>query len=308
MAEVTRFAPSPTGLLHLGHAYSAARAAVAAGPGGAYRVRIDDLDRDRSRAEFETALWEDLAWLGLSPTGHPPDEARRQSAATAEYRAALDRLRGDGLVYPCFCSRADIRREVAAMAGAPHGPDGPLYPGTCRALSAAERTARFDDGAPYAWRLDAAKAADAAGPLQFHDDRLGRVAVDPLLLGDAILARRDGGFAYHLAVAVDDAAEGITLVTRGEDLLPSTHLHRLLQAVLDLPVPRWCHHPLVGDEDGRRLAKRADAMAIRAYRSAGWSPRAVLDAATAALIPTVAPGTEPTDPPKRADHGSRPTR
>lgn len=285
MPETTRFAPSPTGLLHLGHAYSAAHAKAAAGPMGRFRVRIDDLDRSRCRPEFETALWEDLAWLDLSPTGHRPAQARRQSDATEEYQAAIDRLAEAGHVYPCFCTRADIRRELAGMASAPQGPDGPLYPGTCRHRSAEERRRLMDAGTAFAWRLNAAAAGAAAGPLTFEEEGIGTIALDPLLSGDVVLGRRDGGAAYHLAVVIDDAAEGITLVTRGADLLPATHIHRLLQALLDLPVPRWRHHPLIADDDGVRLAKRADAKAVRAYREQGWSPADIMAEAERRALP-----------------------
>lgn len=270
---VTRFAPSPTGLLHLGHVFAAQVAAGRARAGGGrYLLRLEDIDEGRCRPDYEAAIHEDLAWLGISPDAVP----WRQSDRLAAYADALDRLKADGLVYPCFCTRAQIRREIEAMASAPHGPDGPLYPGTCRSLSPGDRAARLAAGAPPCWRLDVAAAAARAGPLDWVDERAGRQAAAPDVLGDVVLARRDSPTSYHLAVVVDDAAQGITVVTRGEDLFAATHLHRLLQALLDLPVPVWHHHRLLRDEAGRRLAKRDDARAVRTLRQAGHDAAAVL--------------------------------
>jgi glutamyl-Q tRNA(Asp) synthetase len=266
---ITRFAPSPSGLLHLGHAYAALfawRAAEAAG--GKCLLRIEDLDGDRCTAAFEAAILEDLAWLGLAWEAAP----RRQSERMADYQRPLDRLWAEGLVYPCFCSRREIRKEIARSPRAPHGPDGPLYPGTCRELPPGEREARVAADEPFALRLDAAAAFRRTGPLTWHDEARGELAADPGALGDAVLARKELGTGYHLAVVLDDADQGVTLVTRGEDLLPSTHIHRLLQALLDLPVPRWHHHRLLTEESGERLAKRNDALSIRALRQAGKSP------------------------------------
>jgi len=269
---VTRFAPSPTGFLHLGHALAALVAWEAAQrTGGVFLLRVEDIDRTRCRAEFEAALLEDLRWLGLDW----PEPVRRQSEHGAEYEAAMERLRGAGVVYPCFCTRAAIEREVAAMVSAPHGPEGPLYPGTCRDMPRAQREERLASGEGHAWRLDAARAAAMAGPLEWFDRRFGRHTADPLALGDVVLARKDIGTSYHLAVVVDDAAQGVTLVTRGEDLLPCTHLHRVLQHLLALPVPEWAHHPLVRDTAGRRLAKRDQATALRSLRAQGVTPAEV---------------------------------
>jgi glutamyl-Q tRNA(Asp) synthetase len=265
---VTRFAPSPTGYLHVGHVASALtgwRAAREAG--GRFLVRIEDIDATRCRPEFERAICEDLAWLGL--TWEEP--VRRQSRHMADYAAALERLDRLGVLYPCFCTRQEIAAEIAAAATAPHGPDGPLYPGTCRALSAAERTDR-KARLPYALRLDAAAAAALAGPLSWQEEGRGTVAVEPATLGDAVLARKEVAASYHLAVTVDDALQGITLVTRGEDLFPATHLHRLLQALLGLAAPRYRHHMLLTGADGRRLAKRDGSLTIRALRAAGRTP------------------------------------
>jgi len=269
---VTRFAPSPTGWLHLGHALAALVAWEAARrAGGTVLLRIEDIDQTRCRAKYETALMEDLAWLGLSW----PEPVRRQSGHLADYASALQRLKDQGLVYPCFCTRAEIQREVAAMASAPHGPEGPLYPGTCRAMAEAERAEKLAAGRDHAWRLDVARASAWAGPLEWRDRRLGPMTARPELLGDVVLARRDIATSYHLAVVVDDAAQGVTLVTRGEDLLVCTHGHRLLQHLLGLPASVWAHHPLVCDAAGRRLAKRDDAASLRALRAEGVTPEGV---------------------------------
>lgn len=270
---VTRFAPSPTGHLHLGHVHSALagwRAARAVG--GRFLLRIEDIDPQRCRPAFEAALIEDLRWLGL----HWDGPVRRQSEHMADHAAALARLSADGLAYPCFCSRKAVEAEIARAGGAPHGPEGPHYPGTCRSLSAAERAERIAAGHPHAWRLDAGAAATRAGPVAFEDARAGRIPADPGVLGDVVIARRDVPTSYHLAVVVDDAAQGVTLVTRGEDLLPATHVHRLLQAALGLPVPAYAHHGLLLGPDGARLSKRDGATAVRALRAAGHGPAAVL--------------------------------
>jgi glutamyl-Q tRNA(Asp) synthetase len=265
---VTRFAPSPTGRLHLGHAYAGLFAEHRAREsGGRFLLRIEDIDRSRCRPEFEAAIFEDLDWLGL----RWETPVRRQSDHLGAYRAALEALSSRGLLYPCFCSRREIQAEVAAAAGAPQGPEGPLYPGTCRSLPADLRARRIAAGEPYALRLDSAKAGDAAGPLTWEDEARGRFAVEPGLLGDVVLGRRDAPASYHLAVTLDDHRQGVTLVTRGEDLLSATHVHRLLQALLRLAVPRWHHHRLLTNETGARLAKRDAAMTLAALRAAGRS-------------------------------------
>lgn len=294
----TRFAPSPTGRLHLGHALAArvAHDLARQEPGGVFLLRFEDIDGPRVREEFYRGIEEDLLWLGLQWDETP----LRQSTRTAAYEAALTRLREEGLVYPCFCTRKDIQEEWARMASAPQGPAGPVYPGTCRpltpaqseekrrdtgkipvprdelntgripvprdALTAAEREEKLAAGAAHAWRLDSRRAADLTGPLTFHDMRHGTIPVDPELCGDVVLARKDIGCAYHLAVVVDDAFQQITHVTRGEDLLPATHVHRLLQVLLGLPEPVYLHHELVLDAQGKRLAKRNDALAIATLR------------------------------------------
>jgi glutamyl-Q tRNA(Asp) synthetase len=270
MTLVTRFAPSPTGLLHLGHAHSALFAWRAA-RGGRCLLRIEDIDGDRCRPEFEAAIAADLAWLGLD--WERP--VRRQSDHMADYAAALARLEARGLLYPCFCTRKGIRAEIARAGRAPHGPEGPLYPGTCRGLAPAERAARKAAGEAHALRLDTARAAAEAGPLAWRDRGRGEIAADPASLGDVVLARKEVPASYHLTVTLDDAVQGVTLVTRGADLFHATHVHRLLQALLGLPVPEWHHHALLTDEKGERLAKRHDALAIRTLREAGKSPAEV---------------------------------
>jgi glutamyl-Q tRNA(Asp) synthetase len=269
---ITRFAPSPTGRLHLGHAYAALFAeSMARTSGGRFLLRIEDIDTTRCRPEFEAGILEDLAWLGLSWEA----PVRRQSDHIGEYQRALDSLAGRGLVYPCFCSRREIQAEIAASAGAPQGPEGPLYPGTCRNLPQAVGDQRIAAGEPYALRLDSAKAAAAAGSLTWEDLDRGLFPLRPGLLGDVVLGRRDSPASYHLAVTLDDHLQGVSLVTRGEDLLPATHVHRLLQALLGLSVPRWRHHRLLTNERGERLAKRDQAMTLAALRAAGLSPAKV---------------------------------
>ncbi|MCB1229171.1 MAG: tRNA glutamyl-Q(34) synthetase GluQRS [Verrucomicrobiae bacterium] len=270
---VTRFAPSPTGLLHLGHAYSALFSFEAVRRGeGRFLLRIEDIDFTRCREEFEGGIFEDLEWLGLE--WETP--VRRQSEHLAEYAAVAEGLRERGLLYPCFCTRKDILREIERAGGAPHGVEGPLYPGTCRSLSEDERQTRIDAGDDFALRLDLGRAlAEIGEPLSWFDRGGGEVTARPELLGDAVLVRKDIGTSYHLAVVHDDALQGITRVTRGKDLYEATHLHRVLQALLDLPVPEYHHHELVCDENGRRLAKRDESETLRSLREAGESPKAV---------------------------------
>lgn len=267
MPEVTRFAPSPTGWLHLGHAYAALFAQEQAA-GGRFLVRLEDIDGTRARPEYEVAIFEDLAWLGLKWE----EPVRRQSDHFDDYRAALAKLEALGILYPCFCTRREIQEEIALAGNAPQGPDGPLYPGTCRNRSAGERAARIASGEAYALRLDVTKAMADVGELTWKDRAKGGFTARPDVFGDVVLARKDTPASYHLAVVVDDALQGITLVTRGEDLLEATHLHRLLQELLGLPVPEWHHHRLITDGAGRRLAKRDDARSLRSLRSAGWTP------------------------------------
>ena len=269
MTVVTRFAPSPTGELHLGHAYSALIAwRRAEEAGGRFLLRIEDIDIRRCRREFETAIETDLRWLGLAWDG----PVRRQSEHFADYGKVLDQLDRRGLIYPCFCTRADI----AAAGSAPHGPDGPLYPGTCRHLSPQERRDRIAAGREFCLRLDCVRAAREAGPYAFHDEGQGRVTGEPLLFGDVVIARKDTPTSYHLAVTVDDHLQGVTLVTRGEDLLPSTHVHVLLQKLLGYETPGYAHHKLLTDPSGRRYAKRDRALTLHSLRDSGKTPADLL--------------------------------
>lgn len=271
MNVVSRFAPSPTGRLHLGHAYSAILAHdYARERGGAFLLRIEDIDPGRARPEHVDAIIEDLLWLGLEPDG----EIVYQSERLSLYAEALERLKADGLVYPCFCTRSAIAAEIAASAAAPHGPDGPLYPGTCRAILPEDRAARMA-AEPHAWRLDSARAAERVGPLYWEDGDT-EVQADPRAFGDVVLARKDAPTSYHLAVTVDDAAQGVTDVVRGRDLFAATDVHRLLQALLGLPTPCYHHHDLLTGADGRRLAKRTGAPTLADLRAAGADPKALV--------------------------------
>jgi glutamyl-Q tRNA(Asp) synthetase len=252
---ITRFAPSPSGRLHLGHAYSAA---IGRAAGQRFLLRIEDLDAGRCRPEFVGGIKEDLAWLGIEADAPPIFQSQR----TALYAEALDELRRENLVYPCFCTRADI----AASLTAPHGDAGSAYPGTCRGL--------LDDPGrrattPHSWRLDSAAALARTGPPTWTEQDGSQFTASPADLGDAILARKDAPASYHLACVVDDAATGVTLVVRGEDLRPSTPVQRLLQSLLGQPEPTYRHHPLVLHDDGRRLAKRDMAPTLAVMRDAG---------------------------------------
>ncbi|GAA0659372.1 glutamyl-Q tRNA(Asp) synthetase [Sphingomonas insulae] len=260
---VTRFAPSPTGRLHLGHAYAAIRAHDhARAAKGTFLLRIEDIDGTRSREEHVAGIVEDLAWLGLTWDG----AVVRQSMRLERYADALARLRDDGLLYPCFCTRADIAASVSAPH---HGPDGVIYPGTCRLLGSGQAAARIASGTPHAWRLAMDEAARRGGPLDWIDRAAGRQHAEPLAFGDVVLARKDAPASYHLAVTVDDAAQNVTDVVRGRDLFRATDIHRLLQALLGLPTPVYHHHQLLTGPDGARLAKRDGAPALADLRAAG---------------------------------------
>jgi glutamyl-Q tRNA(Asp) synthetase len=285
---VTRFAPSPTGPLHLGSAYAAWFAWNAAREaGGQFLLRIEDLDQTRARPEHEAAILDDLRWLGLDWDG----PVVRQSERGAAYAAALDQLTRDGLTYPCFCTRREIRDEIANPGNAPHlpqhGPDGPLYPGTCRHIPQDEAAARIAHGETHALRLNTHAALARSGPLTWREAPGNAPAqtihADPAQFGDIVLARKDAPAAYHLAVVVDDAASGITLVTRGADLKPATDIQTLLQHHLSLPHPTYRHHLLVRGEDGARLAKRAKSASIAARREAGETAEEVLGVARGRL-------------------------
>lgn len=270
---VTRFAPSPTGRLHLGHAFSAIRAHdFARDRAGRFLLRIEDIDGTRSRPEHVQTILRDLEWLGLRWDG----EVVFQSQRLPLYEAAQERLKAAGLLYPCFCTRADI----AASVSAPHGPEGPLYPGTCRRLDAPDLSRL------HCWRIDMTKAlATIAEPFCFEDSSHGMIEAEPASHGDVVLARKDAPASYHLAVTIDDAAQGITDIIRGEDLFAATHVHRLLQALLGLPVPRYHHHALLTGVEGERLAKRNGAPTLAALREAGEDGRALAHALRRGELP-----------------------
>ncbi len=275
MPPVFRFAPSPNGELHLGHAYAAlVDHELCRRAGGRFLLRIEDIDRTRCRPQYEAAIFADLGWLGLAWE----EPVRRQSEHAADYAAALARLRALGLVYPAFMSRGEI---AAATAGRdwPRDPDGaPLYPGTDRDLDRAEAEARIAAGAPYALRLDMERAVAAAGPLWWDEEGAGphgdsgRIAADPARWGDVIVARKEMATSYHLAVVVDDAAQGVAAVVRGRDLFHATSVHVLLQRLLGLATPVYHHHRLIVDESGRKLAKSDRDTALAALRAAGATP------------------------------------
>lgn len=275
---VTRCAPSPTGYLHLGHAYAAGIGWLRARENnGRFLLRIEDIDTTRCRPEFTQAIFDDLHWLGLSWE----QPVRLQSQHFTDYAQALDSLQRRGLLYPCFCTRKQIQTEINAAGHAPHGFEGTVYPGTCRHLPAGERERRIAVGEAYALRLDMAAACRHVSnwPLHWQDDAAGRQEVTPELLlqgfGDVVLARKEIPASYHLCVCHDDALQNVTLVTRGSDLFAATHLHRLLQALFGWPVPAYAHHALLLDETGERLAKRRNAPALRDLRAAGVTPAAV---------------------------------
>ncbi len=276
---VTRFAPSPTGFLHLGHAFAALTAHRAAErEQGRFLLRIEDIDTARCRPEYEQAIRDDLRWLGLSFE----EPVRRQSEHFADYAAALKTLDERGLLYPCFCTRKEIADEIARAATAPHGPDGPLYPGTCRRLSEEARATRIAGGESYALRLDADKAVTmVAQPLTFVEQdegpagETGEQTVRPALFGDVVLARKELQASYHLAVVVDDALQGVTLVTRGNDLFHATHIHRLLQECLGYEPPAYAHHRLILDASGKKFSKRDRSVTLESLRRDGTSPASI---------------------------------
>ena len=266
----TRFAPSPNGPLHLGHAYAAIVAHDRAREvGGEFLLRIEDIDGARSRSDLADAFRADLRWLGLTWR-----EVPAQSTRIADYHRALAQLQGAGLVYPCTCTRAEI-----AAAAVQFGPDGPIYPGTCRG----RRVDALTDN--VAWRLDMARALSQVGPLEWRDERRGVQQANPARFGDVVLWRKDAPASYHLAATLDDATDGVTVVTRGADLFVATDIHRLLQALLRLPVPVWHHHPVLVEADGRKLAKRRDAPALSERRLSGADGPALAEALRKGCFP-----------------------
>lgn len=266
---VTRFAPSPTGYLHLGHAYAALAAwRHARAVGGRFLLRIENIDATRCRPDYEAAILRDIAWLGLDWDG----PVRRQQDHLTDYAAVLESLRARDLLYPCFCTRAEIANEVARSGQAPHGPDGLVYPGTCAALPPDHAAARIAAGEAHCWRLRTSRAASLVGPLSYEEEGVGTVRCDPLAFGDVVLARKDCPGSYHLCVAHDDAVQGVTLVTRGEELRAATDIHRLIQALMSWPAPRYAHHALVTDAKGEKLSKRAGALSLGSLQEQGLSP------------------------------------
>ncbi len=264
---ITRFAPSPTGNLHLGHVYSAFFAAkYAEAADGRFFLRIEDIDTGRCRPAFEAAILDDLSWLGLSW----PEPVRRQSEHMADYEKALQRLEDMDLLYPCIFTRRGLSEALSAPHLVPEqGPEGPVIVDTDQLMDPGERDRRIDEGEPFALRLRMARAVARTGALRWYDRSAGWQDAQPEMFGDVVLARKDVRTSYHLAVTLDDATQGATLVTRGNDLFTTTHVHRLLQALLDLPVPEWHHHGLLADDGGKRLSKRTGAVSIGALRDAG---------------------------------------
>lgn len=280
----TRFAPSPNGALHLGHAYAAMQAHdLARQLGGAFLLRIEDIDGVRSRPELVEAILADVRWLGLDWDG----DVLFQSSRLAAYDTALAELKARGLVYPCFCTRSQI-----AAGGAQPGPEGLVYPGTCRALSDGERVDRIARE-PHAWRLDVGKALEHTGVLVWHDMAAGEQVAKPELFGDVVLARKDAPASYHLAVTLDDAHQQISHVVRGRDLFLATHVHRLLQALLGLPVPLYRHHRLLAGADGRKLAKSEGAAALAGLRAQGVDGPSLLENLRKGLLPSGISWAEP---------------
>ena len=279
-AVVTRFAPSPSGPLHVGHLLAALQARrLADAHGGSCLLRVEDIDQRAQHQEYLDLMYEDLEWLGL----HFDGEVMVQTQRFGVYQAVLDQLRQMGLLYPCFCTRSEIKAQLAELGRAPHATLGYLYPGTCRRLSDDAVAERLASGMPHCWRLDMQRVQDLIGCPTWHDMLRGTQRCEPVAYGDVVLARKDFPASYHLCVVVDDAAQGVTHVTRGEDLFDATHIHRALQGVLGLPVPQYCHHALLRDNAGKRLAKRDGARSIASLRAAGFSPQQVRASLTEAL-------------------------
>ncbi|VAV92671.1 Glutamyl-Q tRNA(Asp) synthetase [hydrothermal vent metagenome] len=277
---VVRFAPSPNGLLHLGHAYAAILAHDYARERGArFLLRIEDIDTARSKPEFVDAIFADLLWLGLDWDG----EVIFQSDRFDDYAVAVERLKRRGLLYPCFCSRSEIR-VAQEKHGKKQGADGPIYPGTCRNIDASGAAARMKMEA-HSWRLDVDKAHAITGQLQWHDEQLGLQLADPSSLGDVVLVPKDTPVSYHLAVTVDDARDAVTDVVRGMDLFASTHIHRLLQGLLDLPTPKYVHHGLLLDETGSKLAKSRASSSLSQLRKAGENGKRLAEKLRNSILP-----------------------
>lgn len=266
---ITRFAPSPTGRLHLGHAFAAKFAYDEAKKnGGKFLLRIEDIDPIRCKPEYIDGIYEDLEWLGIRWDEKP----RLQSEHMEEYAEVLEMLKNRGFLYPCVCTRAQIKAELERIGHAPHAGETAVYPGTCRG-----KEIDLTLYNTYAWRFDVQKAAAAQGDLYFTDSGIGQIKVNPFIFGDVVLARKEFAASYHLCSVWDDAIQGVSLVTRGEDLLESTHVQRLLQAVLGLKTPLYHHHMLIKDENGERLAKRKNTQTIADFRQKGYTPEEILN-------------------------------
>src|SRR5947209_5803183 len=271
---VFRFAPSPNGYLHLGHAYSALlNAKMARESGGRQLLRIEDIDTARRRPEYEGAIYEDLAWIGIKWE----EPVRRQSEHLSDFAQALEGLCARRLIYPCFCTRGDISRAIAGRPDWPRDPDGaPLYPGTCRHLNGAAREARLAAAERPTWRLDMEKASALVGTLRWSEcglrQEVREIAAEPRAWGDVVLGRRDIATSYHLSVVMDDAEQGVTDVVRGQDLHAATSVHRLVQALLELPAPRYHHHELITDTSGHKLSKSRRSPTLRDLRASGMTP------------------------------------
>lgn len=276
----TRFAPSPSGPLHVGHLLAALQARrLADAHGGRCLLRVEDIDTRAQHPEMLKLMYEDLAWLGLCFDG----EVMVQSHRFGVYAEVLEKLRHMGVLYPCFCTRTEIKTQLAEMGRAPHATLGYQYPGTCRHLSPDEAAERIASGAAHAWRLNMQRVQDLIGCPQWHDLLRGTRRCVPSDFGDVVLARKEFPASYHLCVVVDDAEQGVTHVTRGEDLFDATHMHRAIQGVLGLPVPIYCHHGLLRDNAGKRLAKRDGARSLASLRAAGYTPQMVMESLQTAL-------------------------
>lgn len=277
---ITRFAPSPSGPLHVGHLLAALQARrLADAHGGRCLLRVEDIDTRAQHPEMLKLMYEDLAWLGLCFDG----EVMVQSHRFGVYAEVLEKLRHMGVLYPCFCTRTEIKTQLAEMGRAPHATLGYQYPGTCRHLSPDEAAERIASGAAHAWRLNMQRVQDLIGCPQWHDLLRGTRRCVPSDFGDVVLARKEFPASYHLCVVVDDAEQGVTHVTRGEDLFDATHIHRAIQGVLGLPVPLYCHHGLLRDNAGKRLAKRDGARSLASLRAAGYTPQMVMESLQTAL-------------------------
>ena len=270
----TRFAPSPTGHMHLGHAFSAIFSyELAKKLGGKFILRIEDIDQQRSNQLFEESIYEDLDWLHIKYDR----KVRRQSQHMGDYRAAVGELKTLGFIYPCFCSRSDIKAEIMRAGNAPHAGENIFYPGTCRRLSMEERNKKLENEKNYAWRLNVRAAAKKLGNLLWKDLRLGNQNVPVGTIGDVILARKDIPTSYHLSVTLDDHLQRIGIVSRGEDLVESTHIHKIIQLLLGLNSPLYLHHPLIMDSNGKRLSKRNRAQTVKSLKSKGYKREDVID-------------------------------